>query len=171
MSHYVRVSDRVCYLDFNIPLKGGGSRKFRVVNCYGLTQFRANEKRAGGPRKVKNFYSELSGVCNVPRKWELYVIGDFNSKLGLRTNHDVKDGLSSHIGAYGMGTRNLNGESLLQFIVNYDLAACNTFFEHPCRHRKLPTKARVRQGSPNTVSQPLSIPRLTLFFVDVGLYV
>ena len=135
VSHYVRVSDRVCYLDFNIPLKGGGSRKFRVVNCYGLTQFRANEKRAGGPRKVKNFYSELSGVCNVPRKWELYVIGDFNSKLGLRTNHDVKDGLSSHIGAYGMGTRNLNGESLLQFIVNYDLAACNTFFDHPCRHR------------------------------------
>jgi len=68
ITHMVQISDRVCYLDFNIPLKDGGSRKFRVVNCYGLTQFRADEIKAGGPRKLKNFYSELNSVCTIPSK-------------------------------------------------------------------------------------------------------
>ena len=152
VTHIVRFSDRVCYLDFNIPLKGGGSRKFRVVNCYGLTPARAVEQRKGGPRKVKNFYSELNTVCGVPSKWELFVIGDFNGKLGRRTNQDVMDGLSAHMGAYGMGTRNLNGEFLLNFIVNHDLAACNTFFDHPCKHRTTwegPSPTRVdKNGNP-----------------------
>ena len=135
ITHMVQISDRVCYLDFNIPLKGGGSRKFRVVNCYGLTQFRADEIKAGGPRKLKNFYSELNSVCTIPSKWELFVLGVFNSKLGLRSEKDVQDGLSPHLGRYGMGTRNSNGESLMNFLVNNDLSACNTMFQHPCKHR------------------------------------
>ena len=127
----VRVSDRVCYLDLSLPLKGGGFMKFRVINCYGYTTLRAAEN----PRKVEKFYEQISAVAKVPSKWELYVIGDMNSKLGKRSRDDELNGLSGYIGSHGIGTRNSNGEYLINFMASTEMTACNTMFQHSSRHK------------------------------------
>ena len=47
-----------------------------------------------------------------------------------------KDGvIPDHLGRFGCGSRNENGKVLLGFIIKNDLFACNTGFQHPCRHR------------------------------------
>ena len=83
---------------------------------------------------MEKFYEELTSVSTVPSKWELYVIGDMNSKLGKRSRDDELVGLSNYIGSHGIGTRNSNGENLLNFMISADLTACNTLFQHPSRH-------------------------------------
>lgn len=129
---YNNISDRVCYIDLSMPLKGGGNKKIRVVNCYGYTSLRAKQN----PDKLNKFYDELHSVAHVPSKWELFIIGDFNSKLGKRTQNDlITSNHSGKIGRHGVGTRNENGEQMLEFMVGEDLTACNTLFDHPSRHK------------------------------------
>ena len=120
-----RVSDRVCYLDLSLPLRGGGFKKIRIVNCYGYTSQRALES----PRKVERYYDEVTSTYNVPAKWEAFVMGDMNAKLGRLTRDDEQHGLSAYIGNHGIGLRNPNGETMLNFMIRYDLLACNTAFQ------------------------------------------
>ena len=120
-----RISDRVAILDLKLPSKGGTPTHCRVINAYGPTSKKAEKK----PTLVVNFYKELSKAIDVPSRYEIFVLGDFNSKLGKNT-----DTSSENIGMHGEGTQNANGESLLTFMALHVLFACNTAFQHPCRH-------------------------------------
>ena len=102
----------------------------RIVNAYGPT----SPKAAADPTLFTNFYNELDCAANCPSRYELFFLGDFNSKLGKVTKKDDLNGLSQHIGMYGNGTRNRNGEELLNFIINHDLFVCNTAFKHKMCH-------------------------------------
>ena len=128
---YKQISDRVGYIDFCLPLKGGGNKNFRIINSYGLTSLRAQQQ----PDKLLQFYRDLHNASLVPSKWEMFHCGDFNSKLGKRTRANEQLGLEGLIGRHGIGTRNENGEHLLEFMVKVDLTACNTLFDHPSRHK------------------------------------
>ena len=128
---FKRISDRVGYINFCFPLKGGSNKNFRIINSYGLTSLRAQQH----PDKLSQFYRDLHNVSSIPSKWEMFHWGGFNSKLGKRTRVDEQLGLEGFIGRHGIGTRNENGEHLLEFMVKEDPTACYTLFDYPSRHK------------------------------------
>ena len=128
---YSYISDRVAVLDLLIPTKSGAPVHYRMVNAYGPTTPRAQSN----PQAVIDFYQSLSHAINVPSRWEYYICGDFNSKLGkVSLEESTETNISDHVGRYAVGRRNSNGEHLLNFLFEHDLFACNTAFQHPCRH-------------------------------------
>ena len=67
----------------------------------------------------------------VPRHEQLFVLMDANTRTGRRESGGVASKDNKIIGAYGRATLNDNGELLLSFANNYDLAIVNTFFNNP----------------------------------------
>ena len=63
-------------------------------------------------------------------KGDVYIIGDFNSRVGNNINN-----YETIIGRFGEDFRNGNGERMLNFCRICDLIICNTFFEHKNIHK------------------------------------
>ena len=124
------ISDRVCYLELELPSRSGKSIRCRVINAYGPHRKLAHDN----PQLIENFYGQLKDAMDVPSNVEPFVLGDFNSKLGRRTFSDTNYGLDRFIGRHGMGNRNDNGDYLLNFLSEFGLFAANTSFQHPSRH-------------------------------------
>ena len=117
------ISDRVAILNLHIPTKSGTPIKCRIVNAYGPTTPRA----ANNPQLVSHFYDTLNRAIDVPARFELYIMGDFNAKLGkVSLNESQETNISDHVGRYAVGTRNCNGEHMLNFLTEHNLFACNT---------------------------------------------
>ena len=58
------------------------------------------------------------------------IVGDFNAKVGKRTNENEKKA----IGNFALGERNNNGEELVNFAIENKLSIMNTLFQkHPRR--------------------------------------
>ena len=112
-------------------MRNGSAIKCQIINAYGPTSDRARADSS----LVDSFYAELSAAINIPARWQLFVCGDFKSKLGKRSraNHDAR--LGACMGSYGVGKRNSNGDALVEFISTNGLFVTNTAFKHPCRHR------------------------------------
>ena len=75
------------------------------------------------------FFSDLQTVIDkIPRKDILLIGGDFNARIGGKLNN------SEHaIGKHGLGDRCTNGNRLLLFAMQNNLAVANTWFRHkPC---------------------------------------
>ena len=70
-------------------------------------------------------------VKNVPRHEQLFVLMDANARTGRREKGGVGSKDNTILGAYGRDTVNDNGELLLSFANNHDLAIVNTFFSTP----------------------------------------
>lgn len=83
-------------------------------------------KAAKNPKLVTKFYREVTSAISVPSRYEIVILGDFNSKLGKLSVSDVSNNISNYVGNFGMGTRNDNGEHLLNFICGNKLFALNT---------------------------------------------
>lgn len=136
VNHFFRsfhqISDRVVYMDFFVPSKFVHKPpcKLRIVNCYSPT----NPKTISNPEATDQFYRELQVAVDVPARYELWILGDFNAKLGKRSDQDYNSGLHKNLGRYGVGRRNENGERLLNFLVSNNLFAANTAFRHSSRH-------------------------------------
>ena len=62
---------------------------------------------------------------------QLFVLMDANARTGRREKGGVGSKDSKNLGAYGRDTLNDNGELLLSFANNHDLANVNTFFSTP----------------------------------------
>ncbi|XP_063825298.1 craniofacial development protein 2-like [Ostrinia nubilalis] len=56
-------------------------------------------------------------------------MGDFNAKLGMRSDDELR------VGQFGCGQRNPRGQRLAEFLEKEDLFAMNSFFQKP-PHRK-----------------------------------
>ena len=68
----------------------------------------------------------------VPEHEQLFVVlMDTNARTGRREKGGVGSKDSKILGAYGRDTLNDNGELLLSFANNHDLALVNTFLAHP----------------------------------------
>ena len=100
-----------------------------------------------------SFYDNLQKAANAPSRWEVYYLGDFNGKVGKLTFSDRVNGLHNHVGRYGMGERNHNGECLLNFVCLNDLLVTNTCFQHPSRHRTTHTARVTYKGGKKVYSQ------------------
>ncbi|KAL5247145.1 hypothetical protein ACHWQZ_G019116 [Mnemiopsis leidyi] len=136
------ISDRVSFIDIKIPCRNNNPMLVRCINAYSPT----NTKSRKDISLSTSFYEDLQKASNVPSRWEVYYLGDFNGKVGKLTYSDSVNGLHHHVGRYGMGTRNFNGECLLDFVCANDLLVTNTCFQHPSRHRTTHT-ARVTYKS------------------------
>ena len=68
---------------------------------------------------------------DVPRHEQLFVLMDANARTGRREKGEAGSKGTKNLGAYGRDTLNDNGELLLSFANNHDLAIVNTFFSTP----------------------------------------
>ena len=129
---YHQISDRVAYMDTRLESSVINTPPcyIRFVNCYSPT----NPKSMQNPQIADEFYEQLIQTLNVPARFEVWFLGDFNAKLGKRSWNDEDNGLNLHIGKHGVGRRNENGDRLLQFLVSQSLFAANTSFQHASRH-------------------------------------
>ena len=128
---YKYITDRIAKMDLVIPTRNGTTTNLRIVNAYGPT----SERAAKDPALLHAFYAELSSTLTTPARWLTFICGDFNSKLGKLTTEDIDADLRSCVGSYSVGKRNSNGEALIDFLSTQGYFACNTAFQHPCRHR------------------------------------
>ena len=78
------------------------------------------------------FWTTLNrAVKEVPTHEQLFVLMDANARTWRREKGGVGSKDSKILGAYGRDTLNDNGELLLSFANNHDLALVNTFFSTP----------------------------------------
>ena len=83
-------------------------------------------------RKKHAFWTTLDrAVKDVPRHEQLFVLVDANARTGRREKGGVGSKDNKIRGAYGRDILNYNGELLLSFANNRDLAIVNTFFSTP----------------------------------------
>ena len=78
------------------------------------------------------FWTTLDrAVKEVPRHEQLFVLVEANARTGRREKGRVGSKDNKTLGAYGRNTLNDNGELLLSFANNHNLAIVNTFFSTP----------------------------------------
>ena len=78
------------------------------------------------------FWTSLDRVVEeVPKHEQMFLLMDANVRTGRSEKGQVGSKDSKIIGAYGRDTLNENGELLLSFASNHDLALVNTLFSTP----------------------------------------
>ena len=116
------ISDRL--LKVTLELRGRAKAVTFVVGYAPTETQNANNKHA--------FWTSLDRVVEeVPKHEQLFVLMDANARTERREKGQVGSKNSKILGAYGRDTLNDNGELLLFFANNHDLALVNTFFSTP----------------------------------------
>ena len=73
--------------------------------------------------EVEQFYEDLKGLLELtPKKDVLFIIGDWNAKVGSQDTHGVT-------GKFGLGLQNEAGQKLIEFCQENTLVAANTLFQ------------------------------------------
>jgi len=74
--------------------------------------------------ETDEFYSELENVAKLQKKYQdcLIVMGNFNGKVG-----DIKE--DNIVGPFGLGQRNDNGQSVIDYCRKSNLMIANTWFQ------------------------------------------
>ena len=92
-----------------------------VIQVYALTN---NAEKA----EVEQFYEDLQDLLELtPRKDVLFIIGDWNAKVGIQETPGVT-------GKFGLGIRNEAGQRLKEFCQENTLVIANTLFQQ-CKRR------------------------------------
>ena len=80
------------------------------------------------------------------------------------------------MGKYGKGSRNENGQALVDWAIQEGAFLCNTAFQHPCRHRTTwtgwikTTQGETKQHIYNQIDFILSRMKLKLLLSDFRSY-
>ena len=70
------------------------------------------------------FYEDLQSILElIPQKDVLFIIGDWNAKVGSQETPGVT-------GTFGLGVHNEAGQRLIEFCQKNTLVIANTFFQH-----------------------------------------
>jgi hypothetical protein len=98
--------------------------KLTIIQCYAPTNDKDGEVK-------QEFYDQLQSIRNsVPKHDMCLVLGDMNAKVGTD-----RTGVENAMGHFGIGTRNENGELLLEFCLNNDMVVGGTLFQHKNIHK------------------------------------
>ncbi|ELR51968.1 hypothetical protein M91_00245, partial [Bos mutus] len=77
--------------------------------------------------EVERFYEDLQDLLELtPKKDVLFIIGDWNAKVGSQETPGVT-------GKFGLGIRNEAGQRLIEFCRDDALVIANTIFQQPKR--------------------------------------
>ena len=91
-----------------------------VIQVYAST---SNAEEA----EVERFYEDLQDLIELtPQKDVLFIIGDWNAKVGSQETPRVT-------GKFGLGIRNEAGQRLIEFCQENSLIIANTLFQHKRR--------------------------------------
>ena len=116
------ISDRL--LKVTLELRGR-AKVVAFVVAYASTEIQ-------NPSNKHAFWTSLDrAVEEVPKYGQLFALMDANARTGRREKGQVGSKDSKILGAFGRDTLNDNGELLLSFANNHDLALVNTFFSTP----------------------------------------
>ena len=94
-----------------------GKSVLNLVSVYAPQAGRSMEE------KEEFYVSLLKTIASIDTSERLVVCGDFNGHVGARA-----DGFEEVHGGHGFGSRNVEGEMLLEFADALDLAIGNTWF-------------------------------------------
>ena len=131
LSKYYALTDRVAAADFHLPC--GRNRKdtnrIRIITAYGPTLKTSTEN----PQLKEEFYDAITSLWHEAANGRslCFIAGDFNSKVGLQSWTVLEECM----GRYGKGSRNENGQTLVDWAIQEGAFQCNTAFQHSCRHR------------------------------------
>ncbi|ESO11794.1 hypothetical protein HELRODRAFT_145315, partial [Helobdella robusta] len=95
-----------------------------LISCYAPTLGATFEEKS-------LFYGQLGdAVCSTPHNHQLFVLGDFNARVG-------KDHIlwPKVLGRNGVGRKNSNGTMLLEFCTEHNLVVTNTVFQQADRKK------------------------------------
>ena len=95
--------------------------------------------------EVEQFYEDLQDLLELtPKKDVLFIIGDWNAKVGCQETPGVT-------GKFGLGIRNEAGQRLIEFCQENALVIANTLFQQHKRRLYTCTSSdgQISQGSPN----------------------
>jgi len=122
------VTSRIAVARFSAHNENSRRGDMAIINIYGPTMMRRTEN----PGITEAFYNDLRKVYDMEKQGStsIFVIGDFNSKIGLRTHEDDDE----FMGKYGKGERNDNGEDLKDFLEITKSYLANTHFKHRDHH-------------------------------------
>ena len=110
---YESISDRLAVLSLR-----GKFSKFTFIQCYFPTSTHSDEE-------VLELYDNIQAIVdNIPLRDHLFIMGDFNSKLGKLHNT-----YPSAIGKHTIGNANSRGELLAHFCTRNQMVATNTRFQ------------------------------------------
>ncbi|XP_028178547.1 craniofacial development protein 2-like [Ostrinia furnacalis] len=112
------VSSRVAYLILRVSKR----YSLKVIQVYAPTSTHPDEE-------VEAMYEDISRAIHATKTHFNVVMGDFNAKLGMRGDDELR------VGQYGYGRRNPRGQRLAEFLEKENLYAMNSFFQKP-PHRK-----------------------------------
>ena len=121
------ISNRIAIAQFIISKTESRNTYLTLINVYAPT----SERTRKNPTETQAFYDQLSKTYKEykPRSEFVIICGDFNSKIGLKRSNE------NFIGKYGKGTRNSNGEIMVQFLEEHNAYVTNSSFQHSMRHR------------------------------------
>ena len=121
------ISNRIAIAQFIISKTESRNTYLTLINVYSPT----SERTRKNPTETQAFYDQLSKTYKEykPRSEFVIICGDFNSKIGLKRNNE------NFMGKYGKGTRNSNGEIMVQFLEEHNAYVTNSSFPHSMRHR------------------------------------
>ena len=145
-----------------------------IINTYGFPADKAKKY----PKTVCEYYDNLRDAYSKERAGTdlIFVMGDFNAKLGGRGPLD-----DEIMGRHGKGVRNENGVIMANFLRETNLFAINTFFKHrpmnratwhggnPAKKSKNPLRANVG-GLHNQIDFILAPRRMITLFTDALSY-
>ena len=116
------ISDRLLKVTLEVR---GRAKAITFFVAYGPTEAQnASNKHA--------FWTSLDrAVKEVPKYEQPFVLMDANARTGRRKKRQMGSKDRKKIGAYGRDILNDNGELLLSFANNHDLALVNTLFSTP----------------------------------------
>ena len=87
-----------------------------VIQVHALT---SNDEDA----EVEQFYEDLQGLVELtPKKYVLFIIGEWNEKIGSQETPGVT-------GNFSLGIRNEAGQRLIEFCQENALVIANTLFQ------------------------------------------
>ena len=113
----IYVNNRIIALTLNLQ-----SYKVSFIQAYAPQQGRPQEEKEA-------FYNDLQDTFDsLPTESEINIIGDLNGHVGC-------DRVENVIGDFGVGERNEEGETLIDFCVRNSLSIMNTFFKHQESHQ------------------------------------
>lgn len=101
-----------------------------VIQVYAPTETSSEDQ-------INILYEELNRIVNTAKSKIIYIIGDFNAKIGNR-----REGEENILGQYGYGNRNRRGEKLITWLWQNSLTVGNSIF-------KKKTKNKWTWSSPN----------------------
>jgi len=113
------ICSRVIYL----ILKLNKRYTIKIIQVYAPTTDHNDEE-------IENFYEDIYRAMQQDKTHYTLLMGDFNAKLGHR-----EDEAETAVGPFGYGERNNRGDMLLDFLLQHNLFAMNSFFEKAKQRR------------------------------------